>query len=108
MRGARWDEPKQLEIAKIKKMQAKIDVCADDASIKGIPVIDMMWTGRCKRNPDGTVLKDNARCVACGDQDSQAFGFDKNVTMAPVARHSTFLCTDAVCCLRGQDYCSWD
>eukprot|EP00966_Prymnesium_polylepis_P135474 3131545-Prymnesium_polylepis.1 len=64
MRGARWDEPKQLEINKIKKMQAKIDICADDPSIKGIPVIDMMWTGRRKRNPDGTVLKDNARCVA--------------------------------------------
>ena len=57
MRHPEWDTPKQLEIAKIERLGAKRDVAADDPSIKGMPVGEMCWAGRCKRNADGSVLK---------------------------------------------------
>ena len=61
MRGKEWDEPKMLEIAKIKRLGAKTDVCADDPSIKGMQICDFTWAGRCKRNADGSICKMNAR-----------------------------------------------
>ena len=86
MRGPEWDTPKQLEVAKIVRLGAKTDVAADDPSIKGMQICEMLWTGRRKRNADGSVLKDNARCVARGDLDKGKFDLTSNDTTSPVAR----------------------
>ena len=67
MRGPRWDTPKQLEIAKMDRLGAKIDLAADDPKIAHLKVVETMWTGRAKIKDDGSWLKDNARCVARGD-----------------------------------------
>ena len=53
---------KQSEIHKIERLEAKKNVWADDPSIRGMPDGEMCWAGRCKRSPDGTELKYNARC----------------------------------------------
>ena len=55
MRGPEWDMPKQLEIAKIERLQAKTDVAADDPSVElrsllGFSLLLRLlaagWTGR--------------------------------------------------------------
>lgn len=57
MRGQEWDTPKQLEIAKIAELNACTEVNADDPRIKGMKVCETMWTGRRKRNADGSTKK---------------------------------------------------
>ena len=69
MRGPEWDEPKCSEMNKLEKMDAFEWVCADDPRINGCPVVNCIWAGRCKRNPDGSILKMNARCCGRGDLD---------------------------------------
>jgi hypothetical protein len=64
MRGARWDTPKQLEIAKMDRLGAKVDVAADDPRIAHLRPVETMWAGRAKIDAQGNVIKDNARCVA--------------------------------------------
>eukprot|EP00966_Prymnesium_polylepis_P121351 2804612-Prymnesium_polylepis.1 len=55
MSGPEWDEPKQLEIAKIKRLEA-----ADDPAVQGLPISEMLWVGRAKRNAEGDIWKMNA------------------------------------------------
>eukprot|EP00966_Prymnesium_polylepis_P190263 4408586-Prymnesium_polylepis.1 len=62
MRGPRWDTPKQLEIAKMNRLNAKIDIAADDPRIAHLRPVETMWTGREKIDSKGNVVKDNARC----------------------------------------------
>ena len=108
MRGPEWDTPKSMEIAKIMRLDAVTKVAADDPSIKGLQICDFTWAGRCKRHPDGSVLKYNARCCARGDQDKLRTSLTSNDTTAPVARTSSNLCFDAVGCLRCQHKCDYD
>ena len=108
MKGPEWDTPKQLEIAKIERLNAKTDVAADDPSIADMQVCEFLWTGRCKRNPDGSVSKYNARCCARGDLDRARLNLSSNDTTAPVARTSSNMSFDAVACLRGQHRCAYD
>jgi hypothetical protein len=108
MNGPEWDEPKSKEIAKIIRLGAKTDVCADDPSIKGMQVCEMVWAGRRKRHPDGTWKSDNARCCARGDLDKLKTNLTANDKTAPVARNSTNLCFDAVACLRAQHKKDYD
>ena len=69
LRGPGWDEATQSELAKIERLGAKTDVLADDPSINGMPVCGMLWTGRDKRNLDGSLSKRNARACMRGDLD---------------------------------------
>jgi hypothetical protein len=108
MAGPEWDTPKQSEIHKIERLEAKKNVWADDPSIKGMPVGEMCWAGRCKRNPDGTVLKYNARCCARGDIDKLKCNLTSNDAHAPVARNTSMMAFDAVGCLRTQHMCDYD
>jgi hypothetical protein len=108
MRGPEWDTPKQMEIAKIERLNAKIDVCADDPSILGKQICEMLWTGRRKRKADGSVEKDNARCCARGDLDKARLGLTGNDCTAPVARNTSMMACDAVACIKGQHKCSYD
>jgi hypothetical protein len=86
-----WDEPKQLEMAKFKRLDAMTDVAADDPIIKGMPVNECLWVGACKRNPDGTVCKYNARCCGRGDLDKGKLSLTSNDCTSPVARNSSNL-----------------
>ena len=108
MKGAEWDTPKELELAKIKRLNAVEEIAADDPSIKGMQICQFTWTGRRKRNPDGTILKDNARLCSRGDLDKQKFNLTANDRTAPVARNSSNLCFDSVACIRGQHKCDFD
>jgi hypothetical protein len=42
MSGSEWDEPKQLEIAKFRKLDAMREVAADDPTIKYLEVVESM------------------------------------------------------------------
>ena len=108
MRGPEWDTAKQNEIAKIERLGAKQDVCADDPAIAGMPICEMTWAGRDKRNPDGSLLKRNARCCGRGDLDKMLTSLTSNDKTSPVARNSSNLCFDAVACLRAQHKCDYD
>ena len=108
MSGPEWDTPKQLEVAKINRLNAKTDIAADDPSIKGMPVNEFTWVGRHKRNPDGSTLKMNARAAARGDLDKGNSTLTANDKTSPVARTSSNLCHDAVGVLRAQHKCDYD
>ena len=108
MRSPEWDEPKLKEIAKIERLGAKTDVAADDPSIKGMQICEMLWTGRCKRNEDTSIKSLNARCCARGDLDKGKFNLTSNETTAPVARNSSNLAFDAVGVLRGMHKKDYD
>ena len=108
MCGPRWDTPKQLEIAKMDRLGAKIDVAADDPRIAHLKVVETMWTGREKINDDGTWVKDNARCVARGDLHRKHYSVTSNQTMSPVVRTPSLNAIDAVSALRQQHMCPFD
>ena len=108
MRGPRWDTPKQLEIAKMDRLGAKIDVAADDPKIAHLKVVETMWTGRAKIKEDGSWLKDNARCVARGDLHSKHYAVTSNQTMSPVVRTPSLNAIDAVSALRRQHMTPFD
>ena len=108
MRGPRWDTPKSLEIAKMDRLGAKIDVAADDPRIAHLKVVETMWTGREKINDDGSHNKDNARCVARGDLHSKHYHVTANQTMSPVVRTPSLNAVDAVSVLRRQHVAPFD
>ena len=83
MRGPEWDEPKQSEIAKIERLNAKTDIAADDPSIQHLQVCDFMWVGKDKRDASGNVKKKNARAVGRGDKDHLKTTLTSNDTMYP-------------------------
>jgi hypothetical protein len=101
MKGPEWDEPKELEKAKIFRLEAMTKVAADDPCIKGMRVDDTMCVGRNKRGPDGEICKRNCRIVARGDKVDK---MDSNSTMTPVTRTSSMCGADAVGCIRRQHY----
>ena len=107
MSGPEWDTPKQLEVAKINRLNAKTDIAADDPSIKGMQVCEFTWVGRHKRNPDGSTLKMNARAAGRGDLDKGNSTLTANDKTSPVARTSSNLCFDAVGVLRAQHKCDY-
>ena len=108
MSGPEWDEPKQLEIAKFRKLDAMREVAADDPTIKHLKVVESMWTGRRKRNDDGLTKKLNARCVARGDLHAKHYNVDSNQTMSPVVRTPSLNGIDAVAVLREQHMVPYD
>ena len=108
MRGPRWDTPKQLEIDKMRRLNAFDQVAADDPSIAGLPVGQTCWSGRCKRGDQGQVIKDNARCCHRGDLDKRIRPVDPNLATSPVVRHQSNNSLDAVGVLRDQSTYSWD
>ena len=108
MRGPRWDTPKQLEIAKMVRLDAKIDVAADDPRIAHLEVVDTMWTGRSKINDKGEIIKDNARCVARGDLHSKKYKISANQSHSAVVRAPTLNGVDAVSVLRRQHVAPFD
>ena len=68
MTGPQWDEPKALEVQSILyKLGAAEKVPADDPRVASMRVVDTMWTGRCKRGPNGEITQLKARCVMRGD-----------------------------------------
>ena len=108
MRGPRWDTPKQLEIAKMDRLHAKIDIAADDPRIAHMRPVETMWTGRAKINEKGEVIKDNARCVARGDLHAKYYEVSANQSMSPVVRTPSLNAIDAVSALRRQHMCPFD
>ena len=108
MQGPRWDGPKQDEMGKLDRLGAKTPVLADDPVVKGLTPCDILWAGRCKLNPDGTVEKDTARCVLRGDIHSKKYHVDANQRMSPVVRNSSMMCVDAVSAIRRQHMQPYD
>ena len=108
MRGPRWDTPKQLEIAKMDRLGAKIDVAADDPRIAHLKPVETMWTGRAKIDAQGNIIKDNARCVARGDLHSKHYDVTANQAMSPVVRSPSLNAIDAVSVLRRQHMSPFD
>jgi hypothetical protein len=108
MSGSEWDEPKQLEIAKFRKLDAKREVAADDPTIKHLKVVESMWTGRRKRSDDGVTKKLNARCVARGNLHAKHYNVNSNQTMSPVVRMPSLNGIDAVAVLREQHMVPYD
>ena len=108
MKGKEWDEPKLLEIAKIDKLQAKLEVTADDPKIKGMPVCETMWTGRDKRDKDGSVYKKNARCVCRGDLQKRFYQLTSNQTFSPTIRNTSLMCIEAVACAKDMHMRTFD
>ena len=108
MSGSEWDEPKQLEIAKFRKLDAMREVAADDPTVKHLKVVESMWTGRRKRSDDGVTKKLNARCVARGDLHAKHYHVDSNQTMSPVVRTPSLNGIDAVAVLREQHMVPYD
>jgi hypothetical protein len=105
MTGPQWDEPKALEVQSILyKLGAAEKVPADDPRVAGMRVVDTMWTGRCKRGPNGEVTQLRARCVMRGDLQAKFYNISSNEKMSPVVRNTSLMSVDAVSCLRGQDF----
>ena len=102
MMGPEWDESKSTEIAKLERMNAMRWVPADDPSLRGRPVVPCMWTGRCKRYPDGSIEKLNSRCVERGDLHAKFYNISSNEAHSPVVATQSMHAIDAVGCLRGQ------
>lgn len=100
MRGQEWDTPKQMEIAKIRQLQAMTPVAADDPTVKGMPVCETMWAGRAKRDGQGEIRKYNARCVCRGDLQKKFYKLTSNHTFSPTIRNSSLLCVEAAACMR--------
>jgi len=65
MKGPEWDEPKQIEINKLKHMYTT--VAADDPRVSHLKPVDTMWTGRDKRDADRKLAEKKGRCVLRGD-----------------------------------------
>ena len=108
MAGPEWDEPKMLERDKFRKMDAMREVAADDPSVKHLKPVESMWTGRRKRNDDGTIKKNNARLVARGDLHAKHYQVDSNRTMSPVVRTPSLNGIDAIAVLREQHMVPFD
>jgi len=104
MRGPEWDEPKSMEVDSIlNKLMAAEKVAADNPRIKGMVPVDTMWTGRRKRNANGSIGKYKARCVLRGDIHIKKYDVLRNDTASPVARNTSLMAVEAIACLRGQD-----
>ena len=108
MRGEEWDTSKMLEIKNVTEKARVHIVAKDDPACSHLRVCDTMWTGRCKRNADGTVDKYKSRCVLRGDLHSKYYAVGDNETTSPVVRGSSMMCIDAVAVLRRQSVCQFD
>ena len=108
MSGPQWDEPKQLERDKFRKLDAYREVAADDPSIKHLKPVESMWTGRRKRADTGDTIKLNARLVARGDLHAKHYQVSSNQTMSPVVRTPSLNGIDAVAVLREQHMVPYD
>jgi hypothetical protein len=108
MSGPQWDEHKQLERDKFRKLDAYREVAADDPSIKHLKPVESMWTGRRKRADTGDTIKLNARLVARGDLHAKHYQVSSNQTMSPVVRTPSLNGIDAVAVLREQHMVPYD
>ncbi len=105
MTGPQWDEPKALEVQSILyKLGAAEEVPADDPRVASMRVVDTMWTGRCKRGPNGEVTQLRARCVMRGDLQAKFYNITANEKASPVVLNTSLMSVDAVSCRRGQDF----
>ena len=107
MTGQQWDEPKQIQIGKLLKLDAMTKIAADDKRIKGIAVVPTMWVGRRKVFADGTDEL-SGRCVCRGDIHSKTYDVSANQAYSPVTRNSSSNSIDAVACLRDQNCEQYD
>ena len=78
MRGAEWDEAKQTEVEKFRRLGAMRVVAADDPAVAGRPIVDTMWAGRDKRLANGELDRRTARCVLRGDEQRKLYQIDAN------------------------------
>ena len=125
MRGPEWDDPKTTELNKLgKTLHAYEHVTLDDPRASGLKPVDTMWAGVSKpvpppaaatatvgnvrRKPDGTYVKLGARLVLRGDIHKQWYNITPNDSTAPVLRHQSNMCVDAVACLGGWEHCGYD
>ena len=108
MCGPEWDESKCKEINTFYRLGAVEDVLADDPRIKGMPICDSMWAGRCKRDADGAVCDLKGRCVVRGDLQTSFYNITPNQTMSPVVRNTSLMAVDCVACLRSQHMRPYD
>ena len=77
-------------------------------TVKGMKVVETMWTGREKINDDGSHKSDHARCVARGDLHAKYYHVTSNQTMSPVVRTPSLNAIDAVSVLRRQHTAPFD
>ena len=98
MKGPEWDEPKQIEINKLKHMYTT--VAADDPRVSHLKPVDTMWTGRDKRDADRKLAEKKGRCVLRGDLHKSHYSVSENQATAPVVRNTSTACSDAVGVLR--------
>ena len=98
MKGPEWDEPKQIEINKLKHMFTT--VAADDLKVGHLKPVDTMWTGRDKRDADRKLAEKKGRCVLRGDLHKSHHKVSENQVTAPVVRNTSAACSDAVGVLR--------
>ena len=108
MCGPEFDEPKCKEINSFYRLGAVEDVLADDPRIKGKPVCDSMWAGRCKRDVNGDMCELKGRCVIRGDLQTSFYNITPNQTMSPVVRNTSLMSVDCVSCLRKQHMQPYD
>ena len=96
MCGSDWDEPKQIEVSKLERLGAMTPIARDDPFCKDMTAVESMWSGRRKRNADGSVKCLGARCCLRGDIQRRTLKMDANQCMSPVVRNSSMMCVDAV------------
>ena len=100
MCGPEWDEPKQVEVATLEKMGAFTRAAADDPRVKGLTIVNTMFTGRDKRDADRNVVQKKGRCVLRGDEHKCHYNVTGNQSTAPVVRCTSASCADAVAAIR--------
>lgn len=61
-----------------------------------IKVCETRWTGRRKRNADGSTKKLNARCVCRGDLQKKFYKLTSNDTFSPTVRNTSMMCIEAL------------
>ena len=98
MKGAEWDEPKQIEINKLMERVEKVS--ADDPKVKHLTPVDTMWTGKDKRGADRSLDEKKGRCVLRGDRHKTFYRVSGEQATAPVVRCTSASCSDAVSALR--------
>eukprot|EP00966_Prymnesium_polylepis_P224161 5185801-Prymnesium_polylepis.1 len=76
------------------RLNAKIDIAADDSRIAHLRPVETMWTGRENIDSKGNIVKDNAS-VARGDLHSKYYAVSSNQSMSPVVRTPSLNAIDA-------------
>lgn len=91
MSGPEWDEPKQLEVAKFDKLEAKSDILADDPSIKGMHICDSTC-GPVKINVTTKATSSSAMLAACNAATKPSASIIPRPTTTSPQSRATNLC----------------